>query len=185
MRSILAILLLSIGTFSASFLLLKNDLFDKDIESLVVEKVWQKDMDLLIEKKQLPASWKMIREIRVTALSPKAARWLRNSKIPVHLNPKGIYQLELTVDHNEEPDSIAVITSYNLIDLKSKNTLWEFGRTYNIPNKKWLNRAEKWLAVARSFFPESREYSSVAPDAKIEDTENINPEVVDAEKKAD
>ncbi|MCB0513393.1 MAG: hypothetical protein KDC60_03080 [Bacteroidetes bacterium] len=174
MRSILAILLLSIGTFSASFLLLKNDLFSKDIESMVVEKVWQKDMDLLIEKNQLPPSWKMIREIRVTALSPKAARWLRNSKIPVHLNPKGIYQLELTVDHNEEPDSIAVITTYNLVDLKSKNTLWEFGRTYSIPNKKWLNRAEKWIAIAKSFFPENREYSSVAPeteDEKIESTD--------------
>jgi hypothetical protein len=149
-------------------MLFKNDLFSKNIEATVVEKVWQKDIDLLIEKKQLPPSWGQIRELRVTALSPKAAKWLRHSKIPIHLNPKGLYQLEITMDHNEESDSIAVITSYNLIELKTKNTLWEFGRTYNIPNKKWLNRAEQWIAAAKTFFPETKELSSMAPTEEIQ-----------------
>lgn len=177
MRSLLGFFLMSLATSFCALMFFKKDILQKDIEAQIVQKIWYEDIKKLHEAKQLPLSWWQIKEVKTRALSKKSARWLKSIAPPVTYNPNGDFQLEITIDHNEEPNSLAIIVNYSLNDLKTKNTLWEFGRTYVIPNKKWIDRGQIWLGWIRSFFPDQKEYSSelLSPPQNLEEDHNETP----------
>tara|TARA_B100001248_G_scaffold262674_1_gene260762 strand:+ start:7811 stop:8293 length:483 start_codon:yes stop_codon:yes gene_type:complete len=147
-------LLLSLGVSFFTVFFLKPDLFRTNIEAKIVENVWFDDIKKLEKADQLPDSWQQIRILQLQALSSKSALWLQESKHPIALNHKGKYLLEISVDHNEEEESLAVIMQYNLVDIASGNTLWEFGRTYIIPNKNWIYRGQMFLNLVNQFYEE-------------------------------
>ena len=97
-------------------------------------KAWKKDLKALKKKKQLPAGFDSIKEISYTPLSSMAAQWMSHIRVPVSLSHKGKYKLNLEVDHWVEKQKAAAVVHYQLVDIASGNTVWEFGRTYPVRN---------------------------------------------------
>jgi hypothetical protein len=95
-------------------------------------KEWNRDLTQLKAKKQLPSGFDSIKEIRYTPMSKMSAQWISGTRIPISLNHEGKYRLSVEVDHWVEKQKAAAIINYQLIDIKSGNTVWEFGRTYPI-----------------------------------------------------
>ncbi len=102
--------------------------------SAKISKLLKQDLQKLRAKNQLPTAWYQIGEIRIKSLSPVASYWLRDFSLPIPITFRGKYILEMEVDHyQEEGAQSAVIFHFHLLEAQSKNSIWEFGRTYPMP----------------------------------------------------
>ncbi len=94
------------------------------------ERFWQEDVALLESSKSLPQQWFDVSEVEVYGGTPETKSWLRRIQLPIIAkNPNGQHKLEVLVVAWEEDGQKGVLVQYNLVDLKSKNMIWELGRT--------------------------------------------------------
>jgi hypothetical protein len=101
-----------------------------------LELLWTRDIKRLREAKALPAAFEDIKEIEVTAATEQGREWLKSLKIPVKTKPNGTHRLEILLLTWEEGTTVAAIVQYNLIDLHSKDMIWELGRTFILKGNK-------------------------------------------------
>lgn len=95
-----------------------------------LERQWFEDVDLLEESGKLPQPWYDVKEVELIGGTPETRNLLKRIKIPVGVkNQGGTYKLEVLVVVWEEEGKRGTMIQYNLVDLKSGNTVWELGRT--------------------------------------------------------
>lgn len=100
--------------------------------SSLLEKLWEKDLKKLKIKNQLPKEWKEIGELQYRSMSDLSAQWLNSLKVPVNIKHNGSYRLDVSLDHIQDNKEVRAIIHYNLVHLKTGNTVWEFGRTFKL-----------------------------------------------------
>lgn len=95
-----------------------------------LERQWAEDVELLEDSGKLPQPWFDVKEIELVGGTPETRNWLKRIKIPVTVkNDVGTYKLEVLVVVWEEEGKRGTMVQYNLVELKSGNTIWELGRT--------------------------------------------------------
>lgn len=103
------------------------------------EQWWADDVASLEASPKLPKPWFQVSEVEVFGGTPASKAWLREIQIPIHQkNPKGQFKLEALVVPWEENGNTGVMVQYNLVDLKSKNMIFELGRTMVLSEQKSL-----------------------------------------------
>lgn len=94
------------------------------------EKQWADDVAQLEASPKLPKPWFDVKEVEVFGGDPASRGWLKEIHIPVgQKNPEGQHKLEVLVVPWEEGGKAGVMIQYNLVDLKTKNMIYELGRT--------------------------------------------------------
>jgi hypothetical protein len=105
---------------------------------------WTDDVHVLEKSKKLPKEWSEIKELEIKGDNSWPIQdWLgkirdtkakpgseASQKPPIKLNPKGHFKLEVFLVHWIEEYRYGVMLQYHLVDIASKNTIWELDRTY-------------------------------------------------------
>jgi hypothetical protein len=120
--------------------------------------LWKDDVKLLVKAQKLPKAWGEIRNIHVDTASPIAAKWMKNIEVPIKVRHDGGYRLDILIDHWIYQGHLGAMIQYNLVDLKSGNTVWELGRTLTIGK-----HAEKSVAVLKKKAKASRTQIKTIP----------------------
>jgi hypothetical protein len=105
-------------------------------DSARLELLWTRDLKRLRDAKALPAAFDDIKEIEVTPATEQARQWFKSLKVPVTTKVNGGHRLEILLLTWEEGTTVAAIVQYNLIDLKTKDMIWELGRTFILKGNK-------------------------------------------------
>ena len=94
------------------------------------ESQWRQDISLLISSKKLPPPWFDVREVELIGGTPETRGWLPRINSPViATKPDGKHRLEILIVVWEEQGTHGALIQYNLVNLQSKNMVWELGRT--------------------------------------------------------
>jgi hypothetical protein len=93
------------------------------------ESLWREDVEQLEASKKLPAPWNDIRDLEVFAGTSETREWLNLITVPLHSKKDGHFRLEVLLVAWEEDGKRGVLVQYDLVDLKTKNNIWELGRT--------------------------------------------------------
>lgn len=113
------------------------------------ERQWSEDVEQLEKSKKLPKSWFDVSEVELIGGTPETKDWLRRIKVP--LEPKkadGKHKLEILVVVWEEEGNRGVMVQYNLVDLETKNMVFELGRTLILSRPRPKNF---WQALKQEF----------------------------------
>jgi hypothetical protein len=100
-----------------------------------LSKMIVKDFEILDLQSELPADWQNLKEIKYLPTSPKAEEYLKESQPELITSPSGKYQLELIYIDFQDEEATGFMIQSSLIDLKSKNKIWEIVRSFNLPEK--------------------------------------------------
>lgn len=94
------------------------------------ERQWADDVAQLEASPKLPKPWFDVSEVEVFGGTPESKGWLRQIQIPVvQKNPNGQHKLEVLIVPWQEGGESGVMIQYNLVNLKTKNMIYELGRT--------------------------------------------------------
>lgn len=96
------------------------------------KRSWYEDVQLLEKSKSLPKEWQSIREISIKADNSPAQDWIAELTAPITVTKDGHYRLDVFIIHWIEKERYGVVIQYNLVELKSQNTIWELGRTLKL-----------------------------------------------------
>lgn len=113
------------------------------------ERQWHEDVTKLEKSAKLPKGWYDVAEIELIGGTPETKDWLRRIKVP--LEPKkadGKHKLEILVVVWEEDGKRGVLVQYNLVDLETKNMIFELGRTLILSQPRPKNF---WQAIKQEF----------------------------------
>lgn len=94
-----------------------------------LEQQWQEDVQILEASQKLPTSWYEVRDLEIIGGTPETREWLKRIRIPLSTHKEGKFAMEVLVVVWEENGKRGALVQYNLTDLKSKNGIWELGRT--------------------------------------------------------
>lgn len=144
-RLLILVIGIIIGSLFSSDIntLIDTNLSESENEQIVVssltnpEKLSQmitKDFELLELQSELPKDWNSLKEVKLVSTSKKSELYLMESKPNLQIADSGRFQLELIyIDYKDEEGTGFMIQS-SLIDLKSKNKIWEMVRPFNLPD---------------------------------------------------
>lgn len=93
---------------------------------------WQEDQAILKKAGNLPEGLSHLRQVEIRSDNSPAQEWLADLKGKIPLDPNGTFKLSVMVIHWIESNRYGAVVQYNLVDLKSGNTVWEFSRTYKL-----------------------------------------------------
>jgi hypothetical protein len=88
---------------------------------------WAHDFVEMKKQNQGHPGLNSIKNIHLVSHSAKLKKMYKNKPLPIILQKEGLYRLEIFLDEGE--DNQAVI-QYDLVDIKSGNTVWEAGRLF-------------------------------------------------------
>lgn len=95
-----------------------------------LERQWEEDVVLLEKSGKIHPSWFEVKEVELYGGTPLTRNWLKRIKIPI--KPKkekdGTHKLEVLVVEWEEDGIRGAMIQYNLVDLQTKNMIWELSR---------------------------------------------------------
>ena len=99
--------------------------------SIPVEKkfilAWQEDIRRMDQARSLPNGFKDLKVVEFIATSKKLKLMLKKYPMDFKTNSHGHYSLEILLD---EIKGGGLMMQYDLVELKSGNTIWERGRTF-------------------------------------------------------
>lgn len=103
-------------------------------KSALIEQLWSKDIERLSKNNNLPLFWRDLRIVEKMAPDEdkSAKRWIKTVSIPIEVNPKGSYKLELLFLSQEDDEHERVVILHHIIHIPSGNSVWELGRTYSL-----------------------------------------------------
>jgi len=93
------------------------------------ERQWREDVEDLEASKKLPAGWHDVKDLEIFGGTPETKEWLARIKVPLTTKKDGKHKLEVLVVAWEENGIRGALVQYDLVELKSKNNIWELGRT--------------------------------------------------------
>jgi hypothetical protein len=126
-KYLVALVGVAIGFFFASQIIFD----DFSSQSQTLSKLWSEDIENLEAKKILPPALHDLKEVEWITPDPQAKDWAKHLRLPFELKKDGQYRLELLVLSQHDGPLLAVI-QHHLIHIKSGNSVWELGRTYNL-----------------------------------------------------
>jgi hypothetical protein len=88
---------------------------------------WDEDLKHLDKAHLLPQGFKGLKKIDLTSSSTRLRDAFKKYPLDLSYNPNGKYSLEIFAD---EIEGGGVVIQYDLIEIKSGNTVWELGRTF-------------------------------------------------------
>jgi len=94
--------------------------------------LWKRDVKVLKATNHLHKGWSQIRSFKTFSGSKRAKSWLSQLEIPVKKNKDGVYQLEILILEFEDQQADHAVIQLNLVNLETKNMVWELGRTYRL-----------------------------------------------------
>ena len=97
-----------------------------------LQLLWNRDTKMLADQNKLPKEWNDIREIVYITPTRLAKVWAKSVKAPIALNSLGKYKIEIMITDWQNKGATSAMIQYDLLDLKSGNVLWEFGRTFSL-----------------------------------------------------
>jgi len=99
-----------------------------------LEAIWQEDIKNLSESKNLPMYWYEIRSIEKHSppQDQPAGLWSRSLSVPLEVNPKGEYQMEILFLSQSDGGHLRAIIQHHIIHTPTGNSVWELGRTYTL-----------------------------------------------------
>lgn len=126
----LSLLIACFAVAMASFVLLDFWSTRNAPPYLKFERLWEEDVDQLEKSGRLPKGWSDLKDIDVIGGTPETKKWLRLVKVPIKTVSNGKHRMDVLVVVWEEEGVRGVLVQYNLEDIKTKNNLWELGRTF-------------------------------------------------------
>lgn len=96
-----------------------NQLINEDLKRLELEK-------------KLPKDWNRIRSINLYQKEDDEIKWLKKVKLEIKTNPSGDRHLEVELIPWKLKNMSGATVNYHLLDIKSENSVWEFGRTFEL-----------------------------------------------------
>ncbi len=88
---------------------------------------WQADITRLDSAHSLPNGFKDLKKVGFTCSSERLKKAFDKYPLTLERNPQGKFNLEIFAD---EVEGGSVVVQYDLVDVKSGNTVWELGRTF-------------------------------------------------------
>ena len=92
----------------------------------------RQDFDSLKTQKYLPKTWEDIGSIEVNGDKFFKKNWLQNLPLPLNFKPNGNRHLEVEVLPWEVEGKYGSVINYHLLNRDTRETLWEFGRTFEL-----------------------------------------------------
>ena len=98
-----------------------------------MEKIWARDLEKLQKTKHLPSGFFEIREVKMIFPAEKAKIFFAKIKNPdlIKSSTAGRFILEIFIDAIDAAQGGGIMMQYDLIEIKSGNTVWELGRTFS------------------------------------------------------
>ena len=90
-------------------------------------QAWERDLKHLRDVKALHPGFRDLKSVEFIATSEKLKVMLKKYPIDFSTNPSGHFKLEVLLDELNEG---GLMMQYDLVELKSGNTVWERGRTF-------------------------------------------------------
>ncbi len=90
------------------------------------------DFNLLMKNHYLPPSWSNIRTIEISSDASHVQDWLGPEAFDVKKKADGEFALKVFVSEWIDGYRYGALVQYDLINLKTKNTVWELNRTYKL-----------------------------------------------------
>lgn len=95
-----------------------------------LERQWREDVEKLEASGKLPPAWFDIKDMEIIGGTPETKEWLARIHLPpLKTRTDGHYHLEVLVVVWEEDGKRGTLVQYNLEDFKTKNNIYELGRT--------------------------------------------------------
>lgn len=113
------------------------------------ERQWREDVQALEASGKLPKEWFDVRDVQLIGGTPETRTLLRKVVSPLKSNANGQHRLEALIVLWEEEGVLGVLIQYNLEELKSKNNIWELGRTLILSQP---NAKKTWKALGEELF---------------------------------
>ncbi len=88
---------------------------------------WEDDIGRLDRAKILPQGMKDLKKIKLLTHTDKIKDGFKKYPLSLVEKPDGKFSLEIFADDIEGG---GIVIQYDLVDLKSGNTIWELGRTF-------------------------------------------------------
>ena len=90
------------------------------------------DMKLLEKNHSLPKIWSKIKKIELSSDASHVQDWLNADAFDIPKTNNGDYTLDIFVSEWIDGYRYGALVQYDLIDIKTKNTVWELNRTYKL-----------------------------------------------------
>jgi hypothetical protein len=94
--------------------------------------VWSTDIKNLEKSKMLPPQWQDVKEVVVKTDNSPLLDWTAKLKPPISTNTNGHYRLEVFFVLLLDGNRYGTVVEYDLIEISTKNKIWELGRTYKL-----------------------------------------------------
>jgi hypothetical protein len=88
---------------------------------------WQDDITRLDRAHSLPNGFKDLNKVGFTCSSERLKKAFDKYPLTLHRDPNGKFNLEIFAD---EVEGGGIVVQYDLVEVKTGNTVWELGRTF-------------------------------------------------------
>lgn len=104
--------------------------FQSFTEEQRLEHLIATDFNRLRSSHILPKAFDSISHIEVVTGTEQARNWLEKIKLPVEQRPDGEFKLEVLLMSFEDEGRTAAVIQYNIVNNKTRDMVWELGRTF-------------------------------------------------------
>ena len=132
---IISILCLLMSLSLCSFLLMEYYRFENATHAEKLQRMWEEDVSLLTSLKKLPASWGSLKEIKYSATSKEDFQLVQKLTSPIRLNKDGKFRMNILLLSWEDGNEKGYVFQYDIFNIKTKNLVWELGRTFVLEQK--------------------------------------------------
>ena len=126
----LSLLFLCVALGLTAYVLLDYWAFKNGHPVQKLDRLWNDDIAILEASKKLPPAWFKIKNLELYGGTDEAKAWLKRLHPNIKTQKDGTHTLEVLLLVWEEDGKKGAVIQYNLTDLKSKNMVWELGRTF-------------------------------------------------------
>lgn len=92
----------------------------------------KRDLSHLLSTNALPKEWSEIALFEIKTDASPAQDWISEKVLNISKNEKGKFKLQVFVSLWIEGSRYGTLVQYDLVDLKTKNTVWETNRNYKL-----------------------------------------------------
>jgi hypothetical protein len=93
----------------------------------------REDLQLLKKTKTFPAKeWMNISQVEISSDASPVQDWISKDSLVITKKPDGDFKLNVFATLWLDENRYGAIIQYDLVDLKTKNTVWELNRTYKL-----------------------------------------------------
>lgn len=132
LTKVLGLVLIALGLSSAYYFWEIKIETSEPIPSPTLYKVITTDLERLSRRRILPPQWSSIRSVAYNFKSDQQRQLFGEIKLPINERPNGDCTLEIEFIDVPDKQRPSLILQMSLTDFKTKNKIWELGRTYNV-----------------------------------------------------